>query len=106
MVRAWRIGIAQAQLPAAAQGPVDGDQVECDIALGGCEPVLLLHLGRFQVEDAVEIDGAGAILADADLGGGRGGRHAPGEVLGLLARLQEASQAEPGLRGRPKAPWL
>ena len=56
------------------------------------QTVLLLHLGCFEVEDAVEIDGAGAILGDADLGGRRGGGHAAGEVVGLLARLEEASQ--------------
>src|SRR5207245_5278311 len=50
------------QLPAAAEGAVDVDQVQGDVALGDGELVLLLHLRRFQVEDGVEGDGADAVL--------------------------------------------
>ena len=52
----------QPQLPASAQGSIDVDQVESDVARGDRQLVLLLDLRGFQIEDSVEIDGAGAVL--------------------------------------------
>ena len=55
------------QLPAAAKGSIDVDQVECDVARGDRQLVLLLDLRGFQIENSVEIDRAGAVLLHSEL---------------------------------------
>src|SRR5262245_8907243 len=84
----------QTQLPTPAERAVDADQAQRDVTLRGREPVLLLNLCGLEVEDAVEVDRSRAILGNADFGGGRGGGHAAGEILGLLARLDKTAQGD------------
>ena len=83
----WLIAVPvllKAQLPSSAQGSIDVDQVESDVAGGDRQIVLLLHLRGFQIENSVEIDGAGAVLLHTKLGRRPGRLHASGEVLGLF----------------------
>ena len=61
-----------AQLPAAAKGSIDVDQVESNFARGNGQLVLLLDLRGFQIKNSVEIDDAGAVLLHPKLGGRRG----------------------------------
>jgi len=78
-----------AQLPASAQGSIDVDQVESNVARGDRQLVLLLDLRGFQIKNSIEIDYAGPVLPHPKLGGRRGRLDAAVKVLGLFPRFQE-----------------
>ena len=80
------------QLPASAKCSIDTDQVEGNVTRSDRKLVLLLDLRGFQIENSVEVDGAGAVLPHPKLSGCRGRLDAAFKVLGLFPRSDEAAE--------------
>src|ERR1019366_4376602 len=80
-------------LPAAAQGPIDGNEIQSDVASRRGQLVLLGQKLSLDREDPIEVNESLLVLLQHQFYGAVRGVGALGEAAGLQLRLQETNQA-------------